>query len=119
MKSCGLNSLGISRREGYPDRRTIDYWTGGDNSERFVQSRTTVNHNKAAGFERRLEVCSPFTLRVLSCTSSHPDEFFILVVPCGELQTLFRHGFIRLLHPDHASRDAGECLSPVEEELDG
>lgn len=42
--------------QGYPDIRTVDYWTGGDKSERFPQSRTTTNHNKADGFERRLEV---------------------------------------------------------------
>ncbi|KAI0068656.1 glycoside hydrolase family 2 protein [Artomyces pyxidatus] len=42
--------------EAYPNIRTVDYWTGGDKSERFPQSRTTVNHNKADGFERRLEL---------------------------------------------------------------
>ncbi|KLO14962.1 glycoside hydrolase family 2 protein [Schizopora paradoxa] len=42
--------------EGYPDIRTVDYWLGGDKSERFPQSRTNCNHNKADGFERRLEL---------------------------------------------------------------
>ncbi|KAF5322547.1 hypothetical protein D9619_000300 [Psilocybe cf. subviscida] len=42
--------------QGYPDIRTVDYWTGGDKSERYPQSRTTCNHNKADGFERRLEL---------------------------------------------------------------
>lgn len=42
--------------EAYPDIRTVDYWLDGDKSERFPQSRTTVNHNKADGFERRLEL---------------------------------------------------------------
>lgn len=26
-------------REGYPDIRTVDYWLGGDKTERFPQSR--------------------------------------------------------------------------------
>ncbi|KAI0772566.1 glycoside hydrolase family 2 protein [Irpex lacteus] len=43
-------------REGYPDIRTVDYWLGGDKTERFPQSRTMNNHNKADGFERRLEL---------------------------------------------------------------
>ncbi|KAA1466453.1 beta-mannosidase [Dentipellis sp. KUC8613] len=42
--------------EAYPDIRTVDYWLGGNKAERFPQSRTTVNHNKADGFERRLEL---------------------------------------------------------------
>lgn len=42
--------------EAYPNIRTVDYWTGGDISERHPQSRTAANHNKAAGFERRLEL---------------------------------------------------------------
>ncbi|TRM61585.1 glycoside hydrolase family 2 protein [Schizophyllum amplum] len=41
--------------EGYPDIRTVDYWLGGDASERFPQSRVNNNHNKADGYERRLE----------------------------------------------------------------
>lgn len=60
-------------REAYPNIRTVNYWTDGDVSERHPQSRyvcavscitslnndplrTAVNHNKAAGFERRLEL---------------------------------------------------------------
>ncbi|KAI0353465.1 glycoside hydrolase family 2 protein [Trametes cingulata] len=42
--------------EGYPNIRTVDYWLGGDKSERYPQSRTMCNHNKAEGFERRLEL---------------------------------------------------------------
>ncbi|KAI9069247.1 glycoside hydrolase family 2 protein [Trametes sanguinea] len=42
--------------EGYPNIRTVDYWLGGDQSERYPQSRTMCNHNKADGFERRLEL---------------------------------------------------------------
>ncbi|KAI0082455.1 glycoside hydrolase family 2 protein [Panus rudis PR-1116 ss-1] len=42
--------------EGYPNIRTVDYWLGGDKAERFPQSRTMNNHNKADGFERRLEL---------------------------------------------------------------
>ncbi|KAJ7179206.1 beta-mannosidase [Mycena filopes] len=42
--------------EGYPNMRTVDYWLDGDKSERHPQSRTNNNHNKADGFERRLEL---------------------------------------------------------------
>lgn len=42
--------------EGYPDIRTVDYWLDGDAAERYPQSKTNNNHNKADGFERRLEV---------------------------------------------------------------
>ncbi|OBZ77132.1 Beta-mannosidase B [Grifola frondosa] len=41
---------------GYPDIRTVDYWLGGNTAERYPQSRTMNNHNKADGFERRLEL---------------------------------------------------------------
>ncbi|ESK97613.1 glycoside hydrolase family 2 protein [Moniliophthora roreri MCA 2997] len=42
--------------EAYPNIRTVDYWLGGNKDERFPQSRTNNNHNKADGFERRLEL---------------------------------------------------------------
>ncbi|KAF9075879.1 glycoside hydrolase family 2 protein [Rhodocollybia butyracea] len=42
--------------EGYPNMRTVDYWLGGETKERFPQSRTNNSHNKADGFERRLEL---------------------------------------------------------------
>ncbi|KAJ9117501.1 hypothetical protein QFC22_004351 [Naganishia vaughanmartiniae] len=42
--------------EGYPDIRTVDYWLDGNTAERFPQSRTVCSHNKADGFERRLEL---------------------------------------------------------------
>jgi len=42
--------------EGYPNMRTVDYWLAGNKSERHPQSRTMNNHNKADGFERRLEL---------------------------------------------------------------
>lgn len=42
--------------QGFPNIRTVDYWLGGDKTERFPQSRTNNNHNKAAGFEHRLEL---------------------------------------------------------------
>jgi len=42
--------------EGYPNIRTVDYWLGDKTSERYPQSRTMNNHNKADGFERRLEL---------------------------------------------------------------
>ncbi|KAG8934638.1 hypothetical protein FRC02_009582 [Tulasnella sp. 418] len=42
--------------EGYPDIRTVDFWLGDNNAERHPQSRIMNNHNKADGFERRLEL---------------------------------------------------------------
>ncbi|KAN0097394.1 glycoside hydrolase family 2 protein [Tylopilus felleus] len=42
--------------EGYPNMRTVDHWLGGDRTERYPQSRVNSNHNKASGFERRLEL---------------------------------------------------------------
>ncbi|KAF9226510.1 glycoside hydrolase family 2 protein [Gyrodon lividus] len=42
--------------QGYPNIRTVDHWLGGDQSERYPQSRVNNNHNKADGFERRLEL---------------------------------------------------------------
>ncbi|KAJ6484976.1 glycoside hydrolase family 2 protein [Mycena vitilis] len=42
--------------QGFPNIRTVDYWLDGEKSERFPQSRTNNNHNKADGFERRLEL---------------------------------------------------------------
>ncbi|KIM26256.1 glycoside hydrolase family 2 protein [Serendipita vermifera MAFF 305830] len=42
--------------QGYPDLRTVDYWIGNDRAERYPQSRTMNSHNKADGFERRLEL---------------------------------------------------------------
>ncbi|EAU84749.2 beta-mannosidase [Coprinopsis cinerea okayama7 len=42
--------------QGYPNIRTVDYWLDGDKSQRYPQSRVCNNHNKADGFERRLEL---------------------------------------------------------------
>ncbi|KAF9006424.1 glycoside hydrolase family 2 protein [Cyathus striatus] len=42
--------------EGYPNIRTVDYWLGENKHERHPQSRINNNHNKADGFERRLEL---------------------------------------------------------------
>ncbi|KAI6119373.1 glycoside hydrolase family 2 protein [Pisolithus croceorrhizus] len=42
--------------QGYPNVRTVDYWLDGRTDERFPQSRLNNQHNKAAGFERRLEL---------------------------------------------------------------
>ncbi|ORY22177.1 glycoside hydrolase superfamily [Naematelia encephala] len=41
--------------QGYPDRRTVAEWTD-DKEQLFPQSRISVNHNKAGGFERRIEL---------------------------------------------------------------
>ncbi|WWC85605.1 uncharacterized protein L201_000469 [Kwoniella dendrophila CBS 6074] len=41
--------------QGYPDRQTVDQWSD-DKTQLFPQSRISVNHNKADGFERRLEL---------------------------------------------------------------
>ncbi|KAG6900940.1 hypothetical protein C0993_004377 [Termitomyces sp. T159_Od127] len=61
--------------QGYPNIRTVDYWLGGDKSERFPQSRTNNNHNKADGFERRLEVW--FKARVTG-TFSNPSQLYLM-----------------------------------------
>ncbi|VDC02568.1 unnamed protein product [Peniophora sp. CBMAI 1063] len=42
--------------QGYPDRRTVDYWNDCNTFERYPQSRTSMNHDKAEGSERRLEL---------------------------------------------------------------
>jgi beta-mannosidase len=42
--------------QGYPDIRTVDHWLDGNKAERYPQSRTMNQHNKADGFERRLEL---------------------------------------------------------------
>ncbi|CAA7259722.1 unnamed protein product [Cyclocybe aegerita] len=42
--------------QGYPNIRTVDYWLGGNKAERSPQSRSNTNHNKADGFERRIEL---------------------------------------------------------------
>ncbi|KAI6113706.1 glycoside hydrolase family 2 protein [Pisolithus croceorrhizus] len=42
--------------QGYPNVRTVDHWLDGRADERFPQSRLNNQHNKAAGFERRLEL---------------------------------------------------------------
>lgn len=43
--------------QGYPDLRTVKEWfEPGDEDQMFPQSRISVNHNKALGFERRLEL---------------------------------------------------------------
>ncbi|KAG7097004.1 hypothetical protein E1B28_004398 [Marasmius oreades] len=42
--------------EACPNIRTIDHWLGDAKDERYPQSRMNNNHNKASGFERRLEL---------------------------------------------------------------
>lgn len=51
-----MSQIEVWYREGYPNLRTVDYWLGGNTNERFPQSRTICSHNKADGFERRLEL---------------------------------------------------------------
>lgn len=41
--------------QGFPNARTVDYWLDGNTTERHPQSRITKNHNKADGYERRIE----------------------------------------------------------------
>ncbi|KAH6914948.1 beta-mannosidase [Coprinopsis sp. MPI-PUGE-AT-0042] len=40
--------------QGYPNIRTVDHWLEGDQTQRYPQ--VCNNHNKADGFERRLEL---------------------------------------------------------------
>ncbi|KAJ7638773.1 glycoside hydrolase family 2 protein [Roridomyces roridus] len=42
--------------QGYPNIRTVDYWLENNEAERYPQSRVNSGHNKADGFERRLEL---------------------------------------------------------------
>ncbi|KAL0950040.1 hypothetical protein HGRIS_010048 [Hohenbuehelia grisea] len=42
--------------QALPNIRTVDYWLGDNKTERYPQSRINCNHNKADGFERRLEL---------------------------------------------------------------
>ncbi|KAL4075886.1 glycoside hydrolase family 2 protein [Scleroderma citrinum] len=42
--------------QGFPNIRTVDHWLHGRRDERFPQSHLNNQHNKAAGFERRLEL---------------------------------------------------------------
>ncbi|BEI83975.1 hypothetical protein CcaverHIS002_0405790 [Cutaneotrichosporon cavernicola] len=43
--------------QGYPNIRTVNEWfEKGQEDQAFPQSRISVNHNKADGFERRLEL---------------------------------------------------------------
>ncbi|KAM0746231.1 glycoside hydrolase [Meredithblackwellia eburnea MCA 4105] len=42
--------------QGFPSEKTVDFWLDGNQGERFPQSRMIGYHNKAAGFERRLEL---------------------------------------------------------------
>jgi len=58
MNHCML-CLGLTNipyREGFPNIRTVDYWLDGKKTERYPQSRTMEVHNKADGWQRRLEV---------------------------------------------------------------
>ncbi|GJJ07590.1 hypothetical protein Clacol_001793 [Clathrus columnatus] len=42
--------------EGFPNIRTVDYWLDGKQEERYPQSRLMDVHNKADGWQRRLEL---------------------------------------------------------------
>ncbi|KAF8528704.1 glycoside hydrolase family 2 protein [Gautieria morchelliformis] len=42
--------------EAFPDIRTVDFWLGGNKDERYPQSKTMEVHNKADGWQRRLEL---------------------------------------------------------------
>jgi hypothetical protein len=80
-RSVFFPDVRVSDRQGYPNIRTVDYWLGGEMSERHPQSRwifrssafffffpdslysnghlgrVNACHNKGSGYERRLEVC--------------------------------------------------------------
>ena len=70
--------------QAYPDIRTVDHWINGEKAERYPQSRTMGNHNKADGFERRLEV--RIVIRLLATLLIETDYLCSrLAVPHGEL----------------------------------
>lgn len=52
-----MTALCFVSREAFPNIRTVDYWLGDNKEERYPQSRTMEAHNKADGWQRRLEVC--------------------------------------------------------------
>jgi hypothetical protein len=43
-----MDNISLSGREGYPGIRTVDHWLGGDQTERYPQSRYADNNDHRA-----------------------------------------------------------------------
>ncbi|EJD48259.1 glycoside hydrolase [Auricularia subglabra TFB-10046 SS5] len=55
----------------FPDLRTVDYWLNGDTSQRYSQSRTNAQHNKAGAHERRFAILMNENFRITNDFESH------------------------------------------------
>lgn len=55
----------------FPDIRTVDYWLGGDTTQRYSQSKTNAQHDKAGAHERRFAVLMNENFRITSDFESH------------------------------------------------
>lgn len=49
-----------------PDIRTVDYWLDGNLKDRYAQSKSMMQHNKAGGHERRFAVLMNENFRITS-----------------------------------------------------
>jgi len=71
-----------------------------------------VNHNKATGFERRLEL-------YLMENFKHAFDMERFGINSGRDGMFSGTQQLCLLHPNHAGGDPWDCVSPVAKELDG
>ncbi|KIM68561.1 glycoside hydrolase family 2 protein [Scleroderma citrinum Foug A] len=74
--------------QGFPNIRTVDHWLHDCREERFPQSRLNNQHNKAAGFERRLEVYLVENLRHGFDMDSY--VYFTQIMQAEALATAYR-----------------------------
>ncbi|WVF68284.1 hypothetical protein IAT40_003049 [Kwoniella sp. CBS 6097] len=79
--------------QGYPDMRTVNEWSD-DKGQLFPQSRVSVNHNKADGFERRLELYLMENFRHAFDMESYVYYTQIMQAEClGSAYRLWRRNF--------------------------
>jgi hypothetical protein len=96
--------------EGYPDIRTVNYWLDGNKKEAYPQSRTMSQHNKADGFERRLEVCAFFAeIRVRYWLTQAYAR--VAVIFDGEFQARIRLGKVHFFLLNSVPRYHGGKLA--------
>lgn len=74
-----MTALYFASREAFPNIRTVDYWLGDNKEERYPQSRTMEAHNKADGWQRRLEVCIS-NISNPGAVSNHACLMFVLYI---------------------------------------
>ena len=53
LRMCCLSEFGIP---SFPDVRTVDYWLAGNTKDRWAQSKSMAQHNRAGGHERRFGI---------------------------------------------------------------